>query len=151
MSDLMTRTSRFLDPLFDIFKDNRGWFVGVDKMIEDLSAKWDKAFAGFQDFPKSVIERKDATHYLVAMDVPGFAKEELKVEIDGSQLVITGRHEAKTEAEGETKSESRSFEQRLLLADQMKVQSAKYEEGKLTLEVEATNPPIEARQLVEIQ
>lgn len=133
MANKLAERSRFTQPLRDMLNDDiREWFVGVDRMFDDLALRWEQAWGEFSHFPASTVERVDDTHYRICLSVPGYEKENLTVNVVGGEvLVITGdRHASKTEG-----SESSSFEQRFLLADTMRVDSAKFSDGTLNIDV----------------
>ena len=136
--DLLQRP-HFLQPLKHLFDDDvTDWFVGFDKVMEDLAAKWDKAFEGFADTPSSKVEDKGDGTYAIDIAVPGFTKDQLTVEVIDDELVVTGKVDATSKDEGKTKEEHRSFSQRFLLADAMKVDRATFADGALHLDVSTT-------------
>jgi molecular chaperone IbpA len=131
MASKVVERSRFIQPLRGMLnEDVREWFVGVDRMIDDLAARWEQAWEGFNHFPASSVERVDDRNYEIRVQVSGYEKKDLEVTVaPGDVLVISGRHEG-SRADG---SESSSFEQRFLLADTLHVDSAKFNDGVLTV------------------
>ena len=152
MAQSLLARHRFLDPLQDLLgNDVRDWFVGVDRMIDDMSRKWEDALAGFNGDVRSSIDRVDDTHYRVTMTVPGYAKEDLTVKVvDEDELVISGARESAEKAEERTAERSAQFEQRYLLAEHMHVDGAAFADGKLTIDVSFPEPPKAKETLVTI-
>ncbi len=148
MTQSLIARHRFLEPLHDLLgADVRDWFVGVDRMIDEMSAKWEDALAGFNGAVHSSIDRVDDTHYRVTVTVPGYAKEDLTVKIvDEDELVISGTRES-TEKDEERKA---NFEQRYLLAEHMHVDGAAFADGTLTIDVSFPEPPRAEETLVTI-
>lgn len=133
MTSSLLERPRFSQSLRELFDGaSRDWFIGVDRMIDEMSRKWDEAMASFNHFPASHVERIDDNHFRIRVHVPGYEKADLEVKIvDEDELVITGRKESSS---GEREEHS-SFEQRFLLADTAKVDSAKVLDNDLVIEV----------------
>ncbi len=139
MAQGMLERHRFLTPLHELLDgDVRDWFVGVDRMIDDMAQKWDEAWASFNDDVHSTIDRVDDTHYRISVATPGYSKEDLHVKVvDDDELVITGEHAE----ESEKRERKAHFEQRYLLAEHMHVDDAAFVDGKLTINVSFPEPP----------
>lgn len=139
--DLLQR-SRFLRPLKSMFDDDvNDWFVGFDKMMDDLATKWDHALDGFSKLPKSIVDQIDEGHYKIEIETPGFAKDQLSVRVIGDQLVVEGVVDEKSEEKDRKEHRHESFVQRFLLAEGMAVDSAKLENGELHIAVTVPVPP----------
>lgn len=139
MSKLLERPGRFAESLEKLFDDETAnWFVGFDKAISNLAEKWDKAFAEFQsglpEFSKSTVTKISPGHYRVDLDVSGFEREELSVQVVGEELVVKGEHK---EAKDDERATSRSFRHSFLLADGMCVDKVKLDSDHLLIEVSA--------------
>ncbi len=83
-------------PLEDL-EDLRG---RMDRMFEELTGEADWAWT-----PAVDVHRDDGK-LVIRADVPGFKPEEIKVELEGDTLTVSGEHEESTEAE------KRSFQRR---------------------------------------
>ena len=131
MASKVIERSRFIQPLRSMLnEDVREWFVGVDRMFDDLAVRWEQAWEGFNNLQASTVERVDNRHYEIRVSLSGYEKKDLQVTVAaGDVLVISGRHEG-SKADG---SESSSFEQRFLLADSLHVDSAKFNDGVLAI------------------
>lgn len=129
---------RFFPPLRGIFDDGvTDWFVGVDKVLDDMAARWDHAFASFHDFPSAEIEKIDDTHYRVALKVPGYGRDEITVQRIDDELVIKGEHKEQTEGG----ANNTSFEQHLYLARDLKVEEAKLDADEVRIIVSFPKEP----------
>lgn len=123
---------RFFTPLRSIFDDDvSDWFVGVDRMLDDMAKRWDHAFAAFNEFPSAKVEKQDDTHYRVVMKVPGYAKDEITVKRIDDELVVKGAHKEN----GKAGKKDMTFEQHLFLARDLKVDKAKYDNDELRIDV----------------
>lgn len=139
MSGSLLERPHFLAPLRKIFDDDvTDWFVGFDKMLEDMAHKWDHAFEGFAETPSSRIEKTDERHYRVLVKVPGYAKDEIKVQRIADELVVRGHHE--TKGEKEKAAREMSFEQRFYLAEGIHVDAAKLDKDELSIDVSFPEP-----------
>ena len=139
MTGDLLQTSRFLQPLRTLFADDvTDWFVDFDKMMEDLSTKWDKSFESFADAPKSTIKDSGDGKYSIDIAVPGFTKDHLTIEVIGDELVDEGKVDEKSEAKETSEEHHRSFCQRFILGDSMKVETAKFADGTLHIDVSTT-------------
>ena len=136
MAKTLVRRSNFFDPLERLFdRTTNDWFVGLDRMIEEMSAKWDKALEDFRELPRSTVEKVDDGHYRVSVDVAGFTREELKVSLVEDELRVHGEHKEEKEAGKEKSMKESTFHQSFLIAEGMKVESVKLEGDDLIIEL----------------
>lgn len=133
------RQPRFVEPLHEVFtEDSHEWFVGLDRMIEQTARKWETALESFHDFPISEVDQIDNDHYVIRVHAPGYDKSELSLHIiNDDELVIAG---TTSHGEGSTARRS-SFRQHFLLAETMSVDSARYVDDTLTIEVSFPKEP----------
>lgn len=142
MTGLLERR-HFLTPLRSIFDDGpNDWFLGFDKMLEDMSRKWDQAFEGFTEHPLSKVEQRDDRHFTVTLDVEGFDRPEITVQRIDDELVVKAHHEVK--AEGEEPGREMSFEQRFFLAPGIHVDAAKLDKDRLVIDVSFPEAAVKA-------
>jgi molecular chaperone IbpA len=84
----------------------------------------------------------DDTHYGIEVAVAGFSKDEITVEVDQDQLMITGKKS--TVAEGveylHRGLAARDFEQQFTLAEYMEVKGAEVKDGMLKIQIERVVP-----------
>ncbi len=71
-------------------------FEDFDRMVDTFLRPAYAATAGFNP-TCDVSETKD--HYFVSFDMPGVKKENIKIEVQGSQLVISGERQRELKAE----------------------------------------------------
>ena len=145
MTGSLLERRHFHKPLRDFFSDDvTDWFVGVDRMLDDMTKRWDHAFEQFSDYPISSVERTSDHHYRVTVKVPGYAKDEITVQRVDDELVVRGHHEeAGTE---EAAKRTKEFEQHFYLAPDITVESAHLADDALTIEVsypEAVTPQVQ--------
>lgn len=139
MSGSLMERRHFLNPLRSIFDDDvNDWFVGFDKMMEDMAKRWDHVFEGFTDEMSTEIKKTDDRHYRVIMKVPGYAKDEIKVQRIEDELVVKGHHEMK--GDKEKAGREMDFEQRFFLAKDIHVDAAKLEKDELCIDVSFPEP-----------
>lgn len=110
--------------------------VGFDRLARMLdSVQADAA----PSYPPYNIEKLNDDAYRVTMAVAGFGEDDLDVSVQENVLTIAGRT-AETVKDGEEKAErhflhrgiaERAFERRFSLADHIKVEDAKLENGLL--------------------
>lgn len=104
--------------------------------------------------PVDVEEKSD--HYLISMDLPGVKKEDVRIEVKGSDLMISGekRHEKEVEKEGRYYCErsAGSFQRTFTLPGEVKSDSieAVYTDGVLRLAVPKVAEMIETPKRVKI-
>jgi len=111
--------------------------VGFDRLNQLLdSAQHMDASAGY---PPYNIEKVDEDAYRITMAVAGFGEDDLDVTVTDTMLVVSGRI-----ADGTSDADrkylhrgiaKRAFERRFQLADHIRVQNAKLENGLLHLEL----------------
>lgn len=147
MAGTVMERRHFLTPLRSIFdEDVRDWFVGFDRMLDEMTRKWDRAFD--EATPTSHIEKQDDTHFRVMVKVPGFDREDLSVQRIDDELVVKGAHETKGKAEHKTRKAS--FEQHFYLAPDSRVDAAKFSDDELTIEVSFPAPKPREVQDIEV-
>ncbi len=110
--------------------------VGFDHLssLLDAVSRGDNAGTGY---PPYNIELLDKDSYRITMAVAGFAEDDLNIQVESEQLTICGR---KPEEKEEHKYlhqgiGARAFERHFRLADHVKVQGAKLENGLLHIDL----------------
>lgn len=142
MAKTLVRRSHFFEPLERLFdRTTNDWFIGLDRMIEDMSSKWDRAIDEFRELPHSHVEKVDGNHYRVVVEAAGFTREDLKVSLSGDELRIEGHHKEQV-SDKESKSEKSSdFTQAFLLADGMQVDQVRMEGEQLFIDLSLAKSP----------
>jgi len=116
-------------------------------------AQLSKALVGFDryfnvpshvngNYPPHNIVKYDDTHYGIEVAVAGFSKDEITVEIDQDQLLITGKKFANADTVEYLHRglAARDFEQQFTLAEYMEVRGAEVKDGMLKIEIERIVP-----------
>jgi HSP20 family protein len=127
------------------------WLRGeVDRLFEDFGGRPGRLF----DWPMlrpswpAIEVKDDARQVHIAADVPGFDAKDIKVTLDGDQVVIRGaRSDAiDREDDGVVVSERHqgSFERRIMLPERVKPDGvkAKLRHGVLKLTFDKTDTPV---------
>jgi molecular chaperone IbpA len=108
--------------------------VGFDRLAQLLDS-----VGGFEadGYPPYNIERLGENEYRITMAVAGFAKDEFKIEVKESTLLVNG--EKKPEDKERTFMHrgiaARSFERRFQLADHVEVKGAEFKDGLLHIDL----------------
>jgi len=94
------------------------------------------------NYPPHNIVKYDDTHYGIEVAVAGFSKDEITVEVDQDQLMITGKKTAVTEGVEYLHRglAARDFEQQFTLAEYMEVKDAEVKDGMLKIKIERIVP-----------
>jgi HSP20 family molecular chaperone IbpA len=151
MAMTLVKSNRFLEPFRDLFDDDvNDWFVGFDHAVQRWTDQWDRVFHDFQDSPKTHVEQLSDHEYKIRMDLPGWDKKELHLKMVGDELVITGEHAEEDKAGKERSEKRQSFHQRFYLSDGMNVEYAKFENGRLTVDLRCPPPPKPAERMITI-
>ena len=116
-------------------------------------AQLSKALVGFDryfnvpshvngNYPPHNIVKYNDTRYGIEVAVAGFSKDEITVEVDQDQLLITGKKFANVDAVEYLHRglAARDFEQQFTLAEYMEVKGAEVKDGMLKIEIERIVP-----------
>ena len=127
-------------------------------------AQLSKALVGFDryfnvpshvngNYPPHNIVKYDDTHYGIEVAVAGFSKDEITVEIDQDQLLITGKKTTTIDSVEYLHRglAARDFEQQFTLAEYMEVRGAEVKDGMLKIEIERIVPEALKPRQIEIK
>jgi molecular chaperone IbpA len=105
------------------------------------------------NYPPHNIVKYDDTHYGIEVAVAGFTKDEITVEVDQDQLMITGKRATITEGVEYLHRglAARDFEQQFTLAEYMEVKGAEVKDGMLKIEIERIVPEALKPRLITIK
>jgi molecular chaperone IbpA len=116
-------------------------------------AQLSKALVGFDryfnvpnhvngNYPPHNIVKYNDTRYGIEVAVAGFSKDEITVEVDQDQLLITGKKLANADTVEYLHRglAARDFEQQFTLAEYMEVKGAEVKDGMLKIEIERIVP-----------
>jgi molecular chaperone IbpA len=105
------------------------------------------------NYPPHNIVKYDDTHYGIEVAVAGFSKDEITVEVDQDQLMVTGKKATTTEGVEYLHRglAARDFEQQFTLAEYMEVKGAEVKDGMLKIEIERIVPEALKPRLITIK
>ncbi|RMF34678.1 MAG: heat-shock protein [Alphaproteobacteria bacterium] len=112
--------------------------VGFDRFASLLDTVLSNAQATETGYPPYNIEKTGDDAYRITVAVAGFSDDELSVESRDNVLIISGRKEAKEEDESRYLHRgiaTRAFERRFQLADYVRAESARTENGLLHVDL----------------
>lgn len=136
----------------DIFSFNTSnfdkFFVGADKIIENLSRAHEAAAKAIPGYPPYNIAKVDDNKYVIEMAVAGFGKNNLEIELANSVLTVKGSTTVDEEPKEETNPVSyiykgiadRAFTRKFTLADTVEIKNAELVNGMLKLWLENIIP-----------
>lgn len=110
--------------------------VGFDRLFDMLEANARQQSA--DNYPPFNLERLDGDRYRITLAVAGFGRDEIEITAQQNLLQVKGR---KDEKEAATSSflhigiANRSFERRFELADFVRVEDARLNDGLLTIDL----------------
>ena len=110
--------------------------VGFDRMA-DLMDRVLTTDPVQPTYPPYNIEKTDENGYRISIAVAGFAADELTVEVNENQLVVSARKPETEQARTflHRGIATRAFERRFHLADHMRVQGAAHADGMLNIDL----------------
>ena len=118
------------------FSPYRRSTVGFDRLF-DLLEKQARNNAG-DNYPAFNIERRGDDEYRITLAVAGFRPGDIDITAQQNLLVVHGRKRDESEADGEMLHvgiANRGFERRFELADFVRVQNARLEDGLLAIDL----------------
>ncbi|GAB3106818.1 Hsp20 family protein [Aestuariicella hydrocarbonica] len=126
--------------------------IGFDRMasILDNLSRTDQGQGGY---PPYNIELIDENEYRITMALAGFTESELSIQSEQNTLTITGNKSEDTSGRQFLHQgiAARNFERRFQLADHVRVQTAKLENGLLHVELVREIPEAMMPRTIEIQ
>jgi len=132
---ILTLTGDYMNQLvrFDLGSLNKS-LLGFDKMFNEFENKLNHQLS----YPPYNVVKYDDDSYELELAVTGFASEDITVEVDKDQLVVTGEH-SKTESEEKTylhrSLATRNFVRTWTLAEHMEVNAGVIKNGVLTIKL----------------
>lgn len=124
-----------------IFEDS--FLPSYNSFMKDMFKKWPKG-----DFlaPFKTDLKEEPDKFILEAELPGFAKEEIKINLDGDNLTISAEHKTEEKSEEKGKyirqeryygSYKRTFDAGAIKIDDIK---AEYKDGVLKLELPKKEP-----------
>jgi len=117
--------------------------IGFDRLADMLA---NASRVEGNGYPPYNIEARGEDHYRISMAVAGFSESELNIVTEQNTLTVSGS-KPESEANDDSNSEflyrgiaTRAFERRFQLAEHVKVQSARLENGLLHIDLKRELP-----------
>ncbi len=110
--------------------------VGFDRLFDMLEANARQASA--DNYPPFNLERLDGDHFRITLAVAGFARDEIGIVAQQNLLQVKGRKDAPEESATSFLHigiANRSFERRFELADFVRVEDARLNDGLLVIDL----------------
>jgi len=126
--------------------------VGFDRVFNTFESRFAQQMNS--NYPPHNIIRIDDTNYLIEIAVAGFEKSEINIEVQQDQLTITGEKDKTDVPEMEylyRGLSSRNFVRQFSLAEHIVVNSATFNNGILSIQLERIVPEEKKPRIIEIQ
>ena len=110
--------------------------VGFDRLFDMLEANARQS--GADNYPPFNLERLDGDHYRITLAVAGFGRDEIEITAQQNLLQVRGRKDAQDNAASaflHLGIANRSFERRFELADFVRVEDARLNDGLLVIDL----------------
>ncbi len=110
--------------------------VGFDRLFDLLESQ--ARTAGGDNYPPFNILKQGEDNYRITLAVAGFKPADLDITAQQNLLIVQGRKRDENEADGELLHlgiANRGFERRFELADFVRVENAKLEDGLLAIDL----------------
>ncbi len=143
----MTRTALSLSPLFRST-------VGFDKFDELFNSVLNAEEASATSYPPYNIEKRGEDDYTITMAIAGFGEEDITIQTQNNELIVSGKIEDKTEDDEveylHKGIATRAFERSFKLADHMIVTDADLRNGLLKINLVREIPEEKKPRLISI-
>ena len=144
-------TSKALS-LFDNFNQLTPYAVGFDRVFDNLSRYVDNN-ATSTGYPPYNIRKEGYYNYVIEMALAGFAREDLEIEVaDGVLTIRSVKEKSDDDVSNIYRGISyRKFVRKFTIADDIVVNSAKMENGMLSVDLERIVPEEKKPRLIEVK
>ncbi len=144
-------TSKALS-LFDNFNQLTPYAVGFDRVFDNLSRYVDNN-ATSTGYPPYNIRKEGDYNYVIEMALAGFAREDLEIEVaDGVLTIRSVKEKSDDDVSNIYRGISyRKFVRKFTIADDIVVNSAKMENGMLSVDLERVVPEEKKPRLIEVK
>ena len=143
----MVRTLSLLDNLNQLTP----YAVGFDRVFDTLNRYVDNN-ATSTGFPPYNIRKEGDYNHVIEMALAGFGKEDIEVEVaDGTLSIRSVKENSEDDSTVYRGISYRKFDRKFTLADDIVVNSAKLENGMLSLELERVVPEEKKPRLVMVK
>lgn len=141
--------------LSNFFPNLDAWSIGFDRewrMLEELQNSF---MGGTSSYPPYNIKQTGEHTYEIEMAVAGFAKHDLRIELNNNQLIIEGNKETNNDSTSDSYVykgiAARRFRQSFALADHVKVNGSELKDGILKIDLERDLPEEKKPRMIEIK
>ncbi|MBY0520206.1 MAG: Hsp20 family protein [Sphingomonas sp.] len=110
--------------------------IGFDRLFDMLEAGARQAPA--ENYPPFNLERVAENHYRITLAVAGFARDDIEITAQQNLLLVKGKKDEQQATSGaflHLGIANRSFERRFELADFVRVEDARLNDGLLTIDL----------------
>lgn len=136
-----------LPSIFNMTDFNK-YFVGADKVFENLHRAHDTFAKNIPGYPPYNIVKVDEDHYVIEMAVAGFGKQNIDIELANNTLTVKGGLETLDKLDPVDNPveyiwkgiADRSFTRKFTLADSVEVKNAELINGMLKIWLENLIP-----------
>ena len=144
-------TSKALS-LFDNFNQLTPYAVGFDRMFDNLTRYVDNN-ATSTGYPPYNIRKEGDYNYVIEMALAGFSREDLEIEVaDGVLTIRSVKEKSDDDVSNIYRGIShRKFVRKFTIADDIVVNSAKMENGMLSVDLERVVPEEKKPRLIEVK
>lgn len=124
------------------FKDFDRFFLGYDKLFNEMASITDQSVKAMQKYPPFNIKKLDENKYSIELAVAGFGRQDIDVELNNGSLIISGKT-ASTEEDSKyiwKGISSKAFTRQFTIADNVEIKSAELINGMLKIWLESITP-----------
>jgi len=137
-----------------MFNAHERFFVGFEPIIKKINEATEQSLkaSGIQNWPPYNIKKIDENKYTIEMAVAGFTRQDIEIELDGSNLIVKGQIPIIDQAEQDSTGTwtwptvlyqglaMRPFTRKFTLADNVEVKNAEMINGILKIVLEVLIP-----------
>lgn len=107
--------------------------IGFDRLFDLIEAN---ARSSAENYPPFNLERVAEDRYRITLAIAGFARDEIEIVAQQNLLMVTGRKDERTDGQYlHIGIANRSFERRFELADFVRVEDARLNDGLLVIDL----------------
>jgi len=135
----------------DALKGTDKFFVGYDRLHDQLSRVHDQMTKNIPNYPPYNIRKTDENTYVIEMAVAGFGESEIEITLNDDKLTVEGS--AKESENDEVLYQGlalRDFARSFTLNDQIEVENAEMVNGLLKIWLERVVPESKKPKKIEI-
>jgi len=134
------------------------FFVGADRLWNNLDAFINGSMTVTRDYPPHNIIKIDEDRYAIELAIAGFSENDIEVHLEDGKLTITGKIEKKNDQKVPDESKyvyrgiaGRSFTKTFKIADTIEVEEARLTNGMLKINLKHVIPDNRKAKKIEIK